>query len=216
MPPPVRTPQVMEKLESARESSCEFNPPGDPGTPRQGEAVRGLNGVEYRDAVGFPGYRVGTDGSLLSAWTTGRKARIGDVWKVRKLSSGPAGHPSATLYRDRKHVTVLVHALVLEAFRGPCPKGYECCHEDGNPKNNSIDNISWGTRQKNMMDRRRHGVDNRGSRNGRSVLTEGDVYALRFLLDRCNMSQRAAGVIFGITQMGVSDIANGRNWGWLV
>jgi hypothetical protein len=45
-----------------------------------------------------------------------------------------------------------VHRLVLEAFIGPCPEGMECCHNDGNPKNNSIDNLRWDTHINNVKD----------------------------------------------------------------
>lgn len=49
------------------------------------------------------------------------------------------------------------HAMVLEAFVGPRPEGYHCCHGDGNPANNSVENLRWGTVSSNRHDTVRHG-----------------------------------------------------------
>ena len=46
-----------------------------------------------------------------------------------------------------------VHTLVLLAFVGPCPDGYECLHGDHNPRNNSLSNLRWGTRSENSLER---------------------------------------------------------------
>jgi len=48
--------------------------------------------------------------------------------------------------------------MVLEAFVGPCPEGMECCHRDGNPANNHVGNLYWGTRSENLYDAVRHGA----------------------------------------------------------
>jgi hypothetical protein len=57
-----------------------------------------------------------------------------------------------------------VHHLVLLAFRGPCPPGYERCHQDGNPSNNALGNLSYGTRRDNVLDAIRHGTHYSSSR----------------------------------------------------
>ena len=36
-----------------------------------------------------------------------------------------------------------VHRLVLEAFVGPCPKGFECDHSDRDRRNNALTNLRW-------------------------------------------------------------------------
>ena len=55
----------------------------------------------------------------------------------------------------RKH---LVHRLVLLAFKGPCPRGLEGCHNDGNASNNRLLNLRWDTRQSNVRDVYIHGA----------------------------------------------------------
>lgn len=51
-----------------------------------------------------------------------------------------------------------VHALVLEAFVSPRPAGKIALHKDGNPKNNSPENLRWGTHSENATDAVSHGV----------------------------------------------------------
>lgn len=49
----------------------------------------------------------------------------------------------------------LVHRAVLSAFVGPSE--LQCCHKDGNPSNNHVDNLYWGTASDNMQDTLRMG-----------------------------------------------------------
>lgn len=51
-----------------------------------------------------------------------------------------------------------VGALVLTAFVGPCPPGLECCHNNGNPNDNRVENLRWDTHSENVLDQVRHGT----------------------------------------------------------
>lgn len=57
-------------------------------------------------------------------------------------------------------LTKKVHRLVLESFVGPCPQEMEALHRDGNKINCRLDNLHWGSRSQNCVDRVRHGVHN--------------------------------------------------------
>jgi len=74
------------------------------------------------------------------------------------LRPGPSnyGHLSVVLMPGRK--THMVHRLVLEAFVSPRPPGMDTCHRDGDPTNNRLDNLRWGTRSENIRDAVRHGT----------------------------------------------------------
>jgi hypothetical protein len=52
--------------------------------------------------------------------------------------------------KDGKKTAVLLHRVILKAFKGqaPLPK-MECHHIDHNTSNNSADNLMWVTRQEN-------------------------------------------------------------------
>lgn len=56
--------------------------------------------------------------------------------------------------------SVEVHVLVAAAFIGPRPEGLEVCHNDGNPRNNHIDNLRYDTKSSNSHDTVRHGTHN--------------------------------------------------------
>ena len=49
-----------------------------------------------------------------------------------------------------------VHALVLHAFVGPRPEGLVIRHLDGNPQNNNLSNLRYGTQAENEGDKRSH------------------------------------------------------------
>lgn len=151
-------------------------------------------------------YRVGDDGSVWS------KSRHGS-WKRLKPTADHGGHVRVCLGRGLANKRY-VHRLVLEAFIGPRPEGMECCHNDGNPANNVLENLRWGTPVGNQADRIRHGTSNRGSRHGLAKLTSADV--LEIVRRRLSgETLKAVGDSYGIHKTTVGDIAAGRRWSWL-
>lgn len=113
-------------------------------------------GVEFKFVEGDEGYCVGDDGSLWSRvkQRRGDRAYYGE-WKRLRPTPQYRGHLAVWLGRGRQR---LVHRVVLEAFVGPCPEGMECRHVDGNPANNRLDNLAWGTPKENFEDSARHGT----------------------------------------------------------
>jgi hypothetical protein len=51
-----------------------------------------------------------------------------------------------------------VHVLVARTFLGPRPEGQEVRHRDGNPSNNQVSNLRYGTRSENASDAVEHGT----------------------------------------------------------
>lgn len=140
--------------------------------------------VEYRDLPGFPGYRVGDDGSIWSNHRSRWHPGMRGLWHRLKLTL-PHGrsHLRVNLNKpgERSQYRRGVHRLVLEAFVGPCPEGMQCCHADGDPTNNRLSNLRWDTQESNYADRSRHGTDNQGERNGRAKLDAATVRVIREL-----------------------------------
>lgn len=123
---------------------------------------------EWRAVVGFEGsYEVSSIGrvrSLDRAVTyqkidqySGRLITVTKYLKGLMLRPGTmkSGHQFVMLGRGNGF---LVHVLVLNAFVGPCPPGLECCHGDGKPARNEVDNLRWDTRLANVRDMIRHGT----------------------------------------------------------
>ena len=104
----------------------------------------------WRDVPGSDGrYLVNDQGQVYSRWQRrplkGRRVGSGHVRVYLRLPEGPRGR--------------YVHQLVMEAFVGPRPAGMDTRHLDGNPANNALANLAYGTPSENARDRRRHGTD---------------------------------------------------------
>ena len=74
------------------------------------------------------------------------------------------GYPCVNLCIQGKQQKRHVHALVAEAFIGTRPDGVDVCHSDGDPANNHVDNLRYGTRSENMLDSVRHGTDHNAAK----------------------------------------------------
>lgn len=70
----------------------------------------------------------------------------------------PSGHHSVKLCLDGDYENAKVHRLALLAFVGQPPAGHEGLHGDGDPSNNALTNLRWGTRSENLRDSVRHGT----------------------------------------------------------
>lgn len=169
--------------------------------------------VEYRDVPGFPGYRVGDDGSVWTQRISGRGSHNMGAWRPLKLKPiGRYNHLYVTLCGPSGHKNKFVHRLVLEAFIGPCPDGKEGCHfPNRDPSNNNIDNLRWDTRQSNRDAMLVHGTRANGVRHGSAKLTEADVTEMRRLYIG-GAQQKQLAKRFSIDRAVVSVIVRGKAW----
>lgn len=78
-----------------------------------------------------------------------------NTYKRQRLDKD--GYCRVSLSKKGKKSSYRTHRLVLETFVGPCPKGHETRHKDGDPANNRLDNLCWGTPKENAKDRGDHG-----------------------------------------------------------
>ncbi len=134
------------------------------------------------------------------------KYAVSDGGKVRSFVVSPRGRLMKLCLTNGYPMVQLggklrsVHRLVAEAFHGPCPAGHETRHLDGSKDNNRADNLAWGSRSENALDRARHG---RGIR-----LSWADVLEIRAL--RGYFPQRALADRFGCARSCISRIQTGR------
>ena len=146
----------------------------------------------------WPPYEVSSDGRIRNS-VSGRL--------LRPIPSD-SGHLYVYPKRGRK---LYVHRAILEAFVGPCPVGQEGRHLDGNPTNNRLDNLAWGTRLENVADTRRHGRLPTGERSGTAKLTESAVLEIRRLYGKYTLRFLAAR--FGVSHTAIRRAALGIKWG---
>lgn len=101
-----------------------------------------------------PGYFVSDLGIIYGPGGMGRRG----YHVMYTYSNDKYGHQVVDLYINGKRKHKYVAVLVAEAFI-PNPHNYpEVRHMDGNPNNNHVSNLKWGTHADNMHDAQRHGT----------------------------------------------------------
>jgi|SRR5215475_12450552 len=105
----------------------------------------------------FEGYEASNLGRIRSIdrWVTYKNGqRRFYRGRVLRKQNGPSGYP--TVHPGYKHQHRYVHHLVMQAFKGETPSGFEICHNDGDKRNCRLDNLRFDTRLNNVFDVVRH------------------------------------------------------------
>ncbi len=168
------------------------------------------------------GYEVSNFGRVRSYWGRGVAARRGLLDKPSLLMSHD--HPDGRVYvrlkaEDRKRKdrgggiggSFFVHCLVTDAFSPRPSPGLIRRHVDGNPANNHIANLRWGTYRENARDKIHHGTILRGERCPAATLTEDQVIEIRRRLIAGEQPRRVAEAL-GCSCAAVYGIRSGRTW----
>jgi hypothetical protein len=147
-------------------------------------------------------------------------SNLGNVRSLKrmlKLWYSPGGYGIVAFWSKPKQRmdSKQVHALVLTAFDGPKLNGQVCRHLDGNPANNALHNLRWGTHKENHLDAKSHGTHKAppslvqvGELNNAVKLTREQVDHIR----QRTATAKELAALYGITQWTVFDIRKGRSW----
>lgn len=107
-----------------------------------------MSDEEWRPVPDWPGYQVSSVGRVLSLKRG--EPLLMTMYLVR-------GYRRVSLSKPGGRRLAGVHSLVAAAFIGPRPDGLEIRHLNGDPLDNVVTNLTYGTRSENMQDRLRHG-----------------------------------------------------------
>lgn len=158
-----------------------------------------------RPIAGFPAYRVSDDGRVWTSYCKGRGGRVGSAWRVMTPTLDRQGYRMVRLYAaGRAWKQRRVARLVCATFYGEPEAGQEVRHLDGNPANDAVSNLAWGTSRENKADQKRHGTAPLGETHHNATLSDAQVAEIRALKGK--MLQREIAAKFGITQGYVSEI----------
>lgn len=117
---------------------------------------------EWRPVLGYEGkYEVSDQGEVRSLDRMINGPHGPRRWKGRILKKKPSkigGYGMVSLRDSGRDRYVSVHTLVLESFVGPRPEENVCRHLDGNPSNDRLENLRWGTQKENIQDSIKHGT----------------------------------------------------------
>lgn len=128
-----------------------------------------------------------------------------------ELKSYPVegGYLDVQLSKEHRHVHRLVHAIVAEAFIGPRPNGLVVRHLDGNPTNNAVTNLAYGTQSDNLRD-----WPNYGGRTSNQKLTIEQVREIRRMLTSGG-TLRGIAAHFGVAPGTIFAIKKNRTFNYI-
>lgn len=171
--------------------------------------------MDLREIPGFPGYKITRAGKIWSEPKYTGQGHRGKWLKQRKVTGG---YIQVIILRNNKRTPCQVHRLVLETFVGLCPKGMVCRHLNGNPADNRLVNICWGTPSENVQDSIRHGTYSNGRSgvygedNPTSKLSNRDRRAIIYQYSTGLFSQGELAKLYSVCQQTVGHLVNGKAW----
>ncbi|NOR86820.1 MAG: hypothetical protein GQ527_04365 [Bacteroidales bacterium] len=126
------------------------------------------------------------------------------------------GFKNVQIASNKNKVRIYNHKLVAQIWiPKPTDRHTYVSHIDGNLKNNHISNLEWHTRETLNA---KHSELNKGkkSKNKRrnSKLKESDIGLLKSMLERGVVQSKIA-KMFRISEMQVTRIKRGENWGYV-
>ena len=158
----------------------------------------------WKGIKGFPKYEISD---------LGRVRRL--HWRNPHLITGRIigkGYYQVSLYRGEGEEGFLIHRLVLEAFIGLCPSGYQTNHKNGKKRDNRVSNLEWVTSGENMAHSFRIGLrTHKGIMNSNARLQEKDVLQIRTLAEK-GIKQSIIAETFKMSSGHVNDIVRRRTW----
>lgn len=158
--------------------------------------------VIWKDVEGFEGlYKVSSEGVLVSLPRCGTKGGVIKRFKTNR------GYEIYTISKNGKPYHKSVHRLFAQHFI-PNPKNkLYVNHIDGNPLNNTLDNLEWVTQSENVLHAIKTGLFNSvGENNSQAKLTDQEVLEIRDLYKHKIYNQRELGEIYGVFQTNISSI----------
>ena len=153
---------------------------------------------EYRVIPGFPDYQVSNLGNVKSL-----RRKTPRVMRPQKWTTGYR-LVSLRLDGDNNYHYRLVHVLVMLAFVGPKPDGLCIRHLDGNPSNNQLTNLTYGTLAENQRDRIAHGTYG-------MKLNVRKVRVIRGL-HNCGFTIRRLAQIFAVSPTCIGRVCRRQTW----
>ena len=196
--------QIIENLGNALNGENGPTFMGEPVIRAGGVDERAADALEFADIEGFPEYKVSSDGIIY------RK----ENGNLISQQSNDKGYLTVNLSNACGPVRMTTHRVVLESFVGKRPEGMQARHVDGNPANNRLSNLCWGTAAENEADKAMHGTKAVGSKNGASKLTEEMVREIIAARDSGGRfwGAKAFAEKFGVNLSTIIRVASGRHW----
>lgn len=166
----------------------------------------------WKPVPGFGGhYMASSEGRIKTlpreVWKLNGKVR--QFYKERILTQKPdkAGYVYVHISVGNSKIRISAHRLVALAWHGPCPDGFECCHNNGNASDNRPANLRWDTHFANNRDRKAHGNYPMGTRHPMAKFPDSVIQQVVAQ----NMPRKLAMSTFGISHSHYYRIIRGEH-----
>ena len=134
-------------------------------------------------------------------------------WKDPNILVGSItwnGYNRVTLRRQNKGFHFFIHRLVLEAFIGPCPDGYETNHKNGVKTDNRLKKLEWIASGKNQT----HAYQTGLRRAPKARLRDKEVLEIRRLV-KSGIKQTIVAKMFKVSPQNVNMIIHRLIWNYI-
>lgn len=162
----------------------------------------------WKDVPGYEGLYQASDKGRLKSFIKQERILKGSICKKK-------GYVHVSLHKNNKRKSLRMHQVIMMTFVGKPPLGKEVCHKDGNPSNNELSNLYYGTRVENQADCTRHGTRylpiTLGELNPRARLDSYDVQLIRLFYE-IGLQIKTLAEIWEVSTSAISKIVNGRTW----
>ena len=157
--------------------------------------------MRCKEIKGYENYLVFEDGVVLNQ-NTGREL---------KPDKTNRGYYRITVCKDNKTKRFSLHRLVAELFI-PNPNQLETVnHNDGNKKNNSINNLEWMSQDDNQEHAVVTGLCPSGEQNGNSKWKENTIHEVCKLIEQ-GLTRGPILKATGVTKSTFDDIRRRKTW----
>jgi hypothetical protein len=160
----------------------------------------------WKNCVDLPFYQVSNLGNVRSLdRTIFTKNGVQKNIKGRNLS---LANLNGYLYfrTSTPDFTHLVHRVVLKAFVGIPEVGMQACHENGNRKDNRLENLRWDTPVNNNRDKYKHGTALIGQKHPMSKISDKQAMEIK----ESNLSVKELMKIYGLSRSHTQSIKAGK------
>lgn len=170
----------------------------------------------WKPVPGFEGlYDVSDQGRLRSWREAGGQHRKLSEPRVCRGGKLKYGYQSHFMGRGGGREQATIHELVLLAFVGARPDGMVARHLNGNPQDNRLENLAWGTWKQNTQDAIGHGTfkpiaPQRGVDHHAAKLDEDAVREIRRLANRATVS--ALSRQFSVSRLTIRQVIQRKVW----
>lgn len=158
----------------------------------------------------WPLYEVSNCGNVRTTIRRNRNCNHGTIRPLKTANVGSKRQYKCFVAKDGKGNSkrFLLHRAILMAFISMPPNEKSMAlHIDGNPSNNNLENLTWGSNSENQKHSAIHGTLYL------SKLSIDDVKEIKSMIGK--KSRKEIAEAFGITPQHVSEIKLGQNWSYI-